>query len=386
MNKLKNKYKISVLILLIVLSLGVIFYLRGQVRPMGKEQLEAVNPPTVEERADRIVNKMSDAEKIGQLMMIGVKGTAVNDDITYMINEYHMGGIILFDRNLSDKAQVKSMTKGLQHLGGDVPLFIAIDQEGGAVIRMRQELTAPPAAAVIGANGSTSEAEKWAKKTAAELKELGINVNFAPVADVGGHDGRSYSEDPGVVTSFVRAAANGYAQSGMLYSLKHFPGIGKGGGDSHIDSSVIKADKSLLIAEDLSPFRTLVAELNPEDYFIMVSHLTYLALDEKQPASLSPIITNNLLRGEMGFQGIIITDDMEMGAVSRHYDFDVLGVKAVQAGADIVLVCHEYEHEVAVYNGMLRALENGELDRRKIDESVRKIIRMKLKKCRADSI
>ncbi len=102
-------------------------------------------------------------------------------------------------------------------------------------------------------------------------------------------------------------------------------------------------------------------------------------------ASLSPIITNNLLRGEMGFQGIIITDDMEMGAVSRHYDFDVLGVKAVQAGADIVLVCHEYEHEVAVYNGMLRALENGELDRRKIDESVRKIIRMKLKKCRADS-
>ena len=343
-----------------------------------KQQIKQENL-TIDEKVDQIVASMSQTEKLGQMVMIGIQGTKVDDDSLYMLNQYHMGGVILFDRNMESLEQVKQLTSDLQAQSNEkVPLFIGIDEEGGDVVRMAEKLTPPPSQKEIGATGDIEQAKTWAIKTAKSLKDMGINVNFAPVADVGSNDKRSYSTDANTVIDFVRAATKGYQQENIIYSLKHFPGIGKGKVDSHIDSSSIDVAKEVLMTEDILPFKTIIDESDPNDYFILVSHLKYLALDEEYPASLSSKIMTDLLRNKLGYKGIIITDDMEMGAVANHNDFRSIGVNAVKAGADIVLVCHEYEHQQEVYLGLLDAVNSGEISQERIDESVKRIIKVKL--------
>lgn len=334
---------------------------------------------TIDEKVDKIVASMSLSEKIGQMVMIGVHGTDITDDSAYMLNQYHIGGIILFDRNMRSIEQVKTFTNNLQkNANQKIPLFIGIDEEGGNVVRMKNALTPPPSQYEIGITNDAEQAKKWAIKTSQSLKEMGININFAPVADVNSNDTRSYSGDHNVVTAFVKAAATGYEHENMIYSLKHFPGIGKGKVDSHFESSMIDASKDILLSDDIIPFKTIIKENNPENYFILISHLTYTDLDNEKPASLSKKIITDLLRKELGFSGIIITDDMEMGAIANHNDFRTVGVKAVKAGVDIVMVCHEYEHETDVYLGLLDAVNNGEISLDRIDESVKRIVRAKL--------
>lgn len=378
----KQKIIGIVIIIIIVLAiLGInnrnIFNDNEQVI-QDKQQIKQENL-TIDEKVDKTVESMSQTEKLGQMVMIGIQGTKVDDDSLYMLNQYHMGGVILFDRNMESPEQVKQLTSDLQAQSNEkVPLFIGIDEEGGDVVRMAEKLTPPPSQKEIGATGDIEQAKTWAIKTAKSLKDIGINVNFAPVADVGSNDKRSYSTDANTVIDFVRAATKGYQQENIIYSLKHFPGIGKGKVDSHVDSSSIDVTKEILMAEDILPFKTIIDENDPNDYFILVSHLKYPALDEEYPASLSSKIMIDLLRNELGYKGIIITDDMEMGAVANHNDFRSIGVNAVKAGADIVLVCHEYEHQKEVYLGLLDAVNSGEISQERIDESVKRIIKVKL--------
>ena len=379
-----RKQKIIGIVIIIVIILAIlginnrnIFNGDEQVI-QDKQQIKQENL-TIDEKVDKTVESMSQTEKLGQMVMIGIQGTKVDDDSLYMLNQYHMGGVILFDRNMESPEQVKQLTSDLQAQSNEkVPLFIGIDEEGGDVVRMAEKLTPPPSQKEIGATGDIEQAKTWAIKTAKSLKDMGINVNFAPVADVGSNDKRSYSTDTNTVIDFVRAATKGYQQENIIYSLKHFPGIGKGKVDSHVDSSSIDVAKEVLMTEDILPFKTIIDENEPNDYFILVSHLKYPALDEEYPASLSSKIMTDLLRNELGYKGIIITDDMEMGAVANHNDFRSIGVKAVKAGADIVLVCHEYEHQQEVYLGLLDAVNSGEISQERIDESVKRIIKVKL--------
>ena len=379
-----RKQKIIGIVIIIVIILAIlginnrsIFNDDEQVI-QDKQQIKQENL-TIDEKVDKTVESMSQTEKLGQMVMIGIQGTKVDDDSLYMLNQYHMGGVILFDRNMENPEQVKQLTSDLQAQSNEkVPLFIGIDEEGGDVVRMAEKLTPPPSQKEIGATGDIEQAKTWAIKTAKSLKDMGINVNFAPVADVGSNDKRSYSTDTNTVIDFVRAATKGYQQENIIYSLKHFPGIGKGKVDSHVDSSNIDVVKEVLMTEDIIPFKTIIDENDPNDYFILVSHLKYPALDEEYPASLSSKIMTDLLRNELGYKGIIITDDMEMGAVANHNDFRSIGVKAVKAGADIVLVCHEYEHQQEVYLGLLDAVNSGEISQERIDESVKRIIKVKL--------
>lgn len=378
----KQKIIGIVIIIIIVLAiLGInnrnIFNDNEQII-QDKQQIKQENL-TIDEKVDKIVASMSQTEKLGQMMMIGIQGTKVDDDSLYMLNQYHMGGVILFDRNMESPEQVKQLTSDLQAQSNEkVPLFIGIDEEGGDVVRMAEKLTPPPSQKEIGSTGDIEQAKTWAVKTAKSLKDMGVNVNFAPVADVGSNDKRSYSTDTNTVIDFVRAATKGYQQENIIYSLKHFPGIGKGRVDSHVDSSNIDESKDTLMAEDIIPFKTIIDENEPNDYFILVSHLKYPALDEEYPASLSSKIMTDLLRNELGYKGIIITDDMEMGAVANHNEFRSIGVNAVKAGADIVLVCHEYEHQQEVYLGLLDAVNSSEISQERIDESVKRIIKVKL--------
>lgn len=380
-----RKKIIIIVIMIIIIILGIllnnknIFSNIEESKSAQEEIPIAQQNLTIDEKVDKIVASMSKTEKIGQMVMIGIQGTKVDDDSLYMLNQYHMGGVILFDRNMESPEQVKQLTSDLQAQSNEkVPLFIGIDEEGGDVVRMAEKLTPAPSQKEIGATGDIEQAKTWAIKTAKSLKDMGINVNFAPVADVGSNDKRSYSTDANTVIDFVRAATKGYQQENIIYSLKHFPGIGKGKVDSHIDSSSIDVAKEVLMTEDILPFKTIIDESDPNDYFILVSHLKYLALDEEYPASLSSKIMTDLLRNKLGYKGIIITDDMEMGAVANHNDFRSIGVNAVKAGADIVLVCHEYKHQQEVYLGLLDAVNSGEISQERIDESVKRIIKVKL--------
>lgn len=381
---MRKKIIIGIIIIAII-ALGIllggknIFGSAEQAQPKQEEQPVVQQNLTIDEKVDKIVASMTKTEKIGQMVMIGIQGTKVDDNSLYMLHQFHMGGVILFDRNMENPQQVRQLTKDLQAQANEkVPLFIGVDEEGGDVVRMADKLIPPPSQQEIGQTGDVQQATQWAVKTAKSLKDMGINVNFAPVADVGSNDTRSYSSDVNTVLNFVKAATEGYQQENMIYSLKHFPGIGKGQVDSHVEGSNIDASKEILMAEDILPFKTIIDENKPEDYFILVSHLNYPALDEQYPASLSSKIMTDLLRNELGYKGIIITDDMEMGAVANHNDFKTVGVRAVQAGADIVLVCHEYQHEQDVYLGLLEAVDNGQISQQRIDESVKRIVKAKL--------
>lgn len=327
---------------------------------------------------ENILQTMTLEEKIGQMMMVGFYGTEINDDVIYSLNAFHFGGIIFFDRNLENVAQSKKLADDISAAANQkLPLLFAIDEEGGRVARGRAFLEVAPSQEEIGLSGDPEVATYWARHNAQILRSIGMNINLAPVADVGSRDTRSFGDNPQTVANFVDAAANGYESENFLYTLKHFPGIGKSKIDPHAEVSSVEDSKSTLDAEDLPPFKQIIRGHDHSNFMIMVGHLKYDALDPVNSASLSPAVMTGLLRNELGFQGVVITDDLEMGAIKNNVDLASLGVKMILAGGDIALVCHNYESQQAVYNGILDAVKRGEISEERINESVRRIIRLK---------
>ena len=333
-----------------------------------------------EEKVDKLVANMSDADKVGQLLMIGIHGKTLNDDAKFMINEYRIGGIILFDRNMESKDQVKSLIADINKTGksaGLTPLFIGIDQEGGAVARMEDQLIKVPPAEELGKE-PIEQAVSLAKQSGTELKDLGFNINFAPVADLGLTYGRSFSTNPDEVVRYASAVGKAYDEAGLWYSYKHFPGIGKTDVDLHADTSVVPVSKKTLLNEDTKVFVDLVKQSKPNTYAIMVSHAMYPQIDPDHPSSLSKTIITDWLRKDMGYNGVVVTDDMDMGALGKHYTFGDMAVQSILAGSDILLVCHEYEHMQEAYNGLMKAVKDGRISKERLDESVKRILLMKM--------
>lgn len=333
-----------------------------------------------EEKVDKLVANMSDADKVGQLLMIGIHGKTLNDDAKFMLNEYRVGGIILFDRNMESKDQVKSLITDINKTGksaGLTPLFIGIDQEGGAVARMEDQLIKVPPAEEVGKE-SVEQAASLAKQVGTELKDLGFNINFAPVADLGLTYGRSFSTNPDEVVRYASAVGKAYEEAGLWYSYKHFPGIGKTDVDLHADTSVVPVSKETLLNEDTKVFVDLIKQSEPNTYAIMVSHAMYPQIDPDHPSSLSKAIITDWLRKDMGYNGVVVTDDMDMGALAKHYTFGDMAVQSILAGSDILLVCHEYEHMQEAYNGLMKAVKDGRISKERLDESVKRILLMKM--------
>ena len=335
-----------------------------------------------EEKVDKLVANMSDADKVGQLMMIGIHGKTLNDDAKFMLNEYRVGGIILFDRNMESKDQVKSLITDINKTGksaGLTPLFIGIDQEGGAVARMEDQLIKVPPAEELGKE-PIEQAVSLAKQSGTELKDLGFNINFAPVADLGLTYGRSFSTKPDDVVRYASTVSKAYDEVGLWYSYKHFPGIGKTDVDLHADTSVVPVSKETLLNEDTKVFVDLIKQSKPNTYAIMVSHAMYPQIDADHPSSLSKAIISDWLRKDMGYNGVVVTDDMDMGALAKHYTFGDMAVQSILAGSDILLVCHEYEHMQEAYNGLMKAVKDGRISKERLDESVKRILLMKMSK------
>lgn len=333
-----------------------------------------------EQKVDKLVANMSDADKVGQLMMIGIHGKSLNDDAKFMLNEYRVGGIILFDRNMESKDQVKTLITDINKAGksaGLTPLFIGIDQEGGAVARMDDKLIKVPPAEEVGKE-PVEQAAALAKEVGTELKELGFNINFAPVADLGLTYGRSYSTNPDEVVRYAGAVGKAYDEAGLWYSYKHFPGIGKTDVDLHADTSIVPVSKETLLSEDTKVFVDLIKQSKPNTYTIMVSHAMYPQIDPGHPSSLSKAIITDWLRKDMGYNGVVVTDDMDMGALAKHYTFGDMAVQSILAGSDILLVCHEYEHMQEAYNGLMKAVKDGRISKERLDESVKRILLMKM--------
>ena len=333
-----------------------------------------------EQKVDKLVANMSDADKVGQLLMIGIHGTTLNDDAKFMLNEYRVGGIILFDRNMESKDQVKTLITDINKAGksaGLTPLFLGIDQEGGAVARMDDKLIKVPPAEEVGKE-PVEQAAALAKEVGAELKDLGFNINFAPVADLGLTYGRSYSTNPDEVVRYASAVGKSYDEAGLWYSYKHFPGIGKTDVDLHADTSIVPVSKETLLSEDTKVFVDLIKQSKPNTYTIMVSHAMYPQIDPDHPASLSKAIITDWLRKDMGYNGVVVTDDMDMGALAKHYTFGDMAVQSILAGSDILLVCHEYEHMQEAYNGLMKAVKDGRISKERLDESVKRILLMKM--------
>ena len=333
-----------------------------------------------EQKVDKLVANMSDADKVGQLMMIGIHGKSLNDDAKFMLNEYRVGGIILFDRNMESKDQVKTLITDINKAGksaGLTPLFLGIDQEGGAVARMDDKLIKVPPAEEVGKE-PVEQAAALAKEVGAELKDLGFNINFAPVADLGLTYGRSYSTNPDEVVRYASAVGKSYDEAGLWYSYKHFPGIGKTDVDLHADTSIVPVSKETLLSEDTKVFVDLIKQSKPNTYTIMVSHAMYPQIDPDHPSSLSKTIITDWLRKDMGYNGVVVTDDMDMGALAKHYTFGDMAVQSILAGSDILLVCHEYEHMQEAYNGLMKAVKDGRISKERLDESVKRILLMKM--------
>lgn len=333
-----------------------------------------------EQKVDKLVANMSDADKVGQLMMIGIHGKSLNDDAKFMLNEYRVGGIILFDRNMESKDQVKTLITDINKTGksaGLTPLFLGIDQEGGAVARMDDKLIKVPPAEEVGKE-PVEQAAALAKEVGTELKDLGFNINFAPVADLGLTYGRSYSTNPDEVVRYAGAVGKSYDEAGLWYSYKHFPGIGKTDVDLHADTSIVSVSKETLLSEDTKVFVDLIKQSKPNTYTIMVSHAMYPQIDPDHPSSLSKTIITDWLRKDMGYNGVVVTDDMDMGALAKHYTFGDMAVQSILAGSDILLVCHEYEHMQEAYNGLMKAVKDGRISKERLDESVKRILLMKM--------
>ena len=363
--------------------LGVLFWLGVlpsvvSAQSVPSSSLAAGGGQSGEAVVEQTLAGMSLEEKVGQMVMIGIQGTVLDAASRQQLQAIHAGGVILYDPNMQTREQVRQLNQQLQQeYGNKIPLFLGVDEEGGRVARMTNELTPPLSEEALGRTGHPLAAKASAVQTARALKALGFNLNFAPVADVGSGRERSFSTAPAIAADFVEQAAGGYEQEKMLYTLKHFPGIGKGHADTHLDRVVVDAPLEQLQTEDLLPFQRVLQKYPQHHYLVMVSHVLYTAIDAENPASLSWEVQTRLLRNQLGYQGIIITDAMEMGALSKYYSFAEMGVKAVQAGVDILLVCHGYDHERTVYESVLQAVRKGTIPEQRIDASVRRILQVK---------
>jgi beta-N-acetylhexosaminidase len=328
--------------------------------------------------------QMSTDEKLGQMLMFGFFGRMVTPGLRAMITEQHIGNIILLPENAGRPEQVRALTDSYQELARaanrGIALLVAADQEGGSRITLVDGFTPPPRNADVGATRSRDYAGHVAAATAAELRAAGVNMNLAPVLDVNDNPAnpviawRSYGPDPALVSDLGAAAIHAYQAAGVVPTAKHFPGHGNTDQDSHVTRPTVSRSRADLERIELAPFRRAVAE---EVEVIMTAHVVYPALDAEHPATLSRAVLTGLLREQMGYDGVILTDDFTMAGVLDGYGAGAAAVLAVEAGADMVMVVATEARQYEVLDALRRAVDDGRLSTERINTSVRRILRLK---------
>ena len=325
-------------------------------------------------------------EQIGQVLAVGFYQPTPSQEIIELIQKYHVGNIIFFQRNIQNIQQVHELTNRLQMIareaGHRYPLLIMIDQENGMVRRFGQNTTIFPGNMALGAIGSEQIAYDIALATGRELQSLGINMNLAPVLDVNNNPAnpvigvRSFGEDPQLVARLGAAMVRGYRATGIITCLKHFPGHGDTAVDSHLALPVIPYGMERLEAIELVPFKSAIAS-GADSVMIAHMYLPALMQNEMVPATISHAVVTELLRKKLGFPGLIVSDCMEMQAVSDIVGTEQGTVGALQAGIDLVLVSHQYARQRGSIEAVQAAIQNGVLSEERVQEAAEHVLQLK---------
>ncbi|MEO3887038.1 beta-N-acetylhexosaminidase [Nonomuraea sp. B5E05] len=353
-------------------------------------------PPQTPDRPDPVKSalaEMSVAEKVGQLFMPVLYGTSASsvsgeNQARYgaqtpakVIRKYHLGGVILFPQNVKSSRQVVGLTNGMQRAARGVPLLVATDQENGLVSRMSALMTEFPGAGEIGAKKDLSLSRAVAAATGRELRALGVNLDFAPVADVNVNPGnpvigrRAFGDDPKKVAKMVSAAVKGFDDAKIAATVKHFPGHGDTTVDSHSGLPVIEHTKAEWERIDAPPFKAAIAAGVDA---VMSAHIVFPKLDPSgDPATLSKPILTGLLREKLGFKGVISTDALNMGGARTKYDDGEVAVRAVLAGADLLLMPNDLPE---AHRAVLAAVKSGRISEQRLDQSVTRLLTLKQSK------
>jgi beta-N-acetylhexosaminidase len=327
-------------------------------------------------------NTFSSEQLAGQRLMVGFDGIGLNADLKFLIAQVKAGGIILFARNLQTPDQIKGLCLAVQDYArdcGQPPLFIAIDQEGGQVARLKEPFTQFPGNPHM---KSRADAVQFAEVTAAELKQVGVNMNMAPVMDVAPLDfnsimaKRAFGGDPAWVSSLGVKVIEHLQRNQIMAVAKHFPGIGRTILDSHQELPVLENDIVDLKRFDLIPF---AASIQQNVSGMMLSHVFYPKIDPQWPASLSREIAHDLLRKQMGFEGLVMTDDLDMGAVAKHFDIQTAIHQILAADIDLALICHQGPNIEIAFEEILKTLTDSEKMKARGIESAARIMGMKRK-------
>ena len=333
-----------------------------------------------------LMESMSVEEKIGQMIMVGFDGQSLTPELESHLNEIHAGNVIFLGRNYANPQQMWEFTSALQRMASRRPapvgLFTAIDQEGGVVARLLNGVTVFPGNMALGATAQTHYARRAAEVTAQEMLQLGLNMNLAPVLDVNNNPGnpaigvRSYGESPELVAAMGAEAVAASQSAGVLATAKHFPGKGDVTVDSHIDLPHVAHSRERLNRVELAPFQAAIAAGVGA---IMTAHVTFPAIEPEPllPATMSQKVLQGLLREELGFRGIIITDDLFMGAISKSYGLAEAAIRSINAGADIVLMCHKPDEQAIAIKAVWEAARSGRISMDTIDSSVRRVLSVK---------
>ncbi len=328
------------------------------------------------------IKALTNEQIAGQRLMVGFNGTGLNDDLKFLIDTINVGGIILFAGNLSSPQQIKDLCFSAQEYAleqDQPPLFISIDQEGGQVARLKAPFTQFPGNSKM---RGEEDAVNFAKITAKELTEVGINMNMAPVLDVAPKGIQSimaervFGNDPIWVSKLGVKVIEHLQQNKIMSVAKHFPGIGRTTVDSHLDMPLLNADITDLEAVDLLPFKEAIKH---NVAGIMLSHIFYEKIDSIWPASLSILIAKDLLRKQMRFNGLIMTDDLDMGAIKKNYNIKTIIQQILSADIDIALICHKGPDIEEAFYEILNSLKDSQKIMAKGMESVERILKVKQK-------
>src|ERR671939_1205344 len=314
-------------------------------------------------------------QQIGQLLFIGLPGTEFDAEARSLVEHVKPGGVIIFGRNVAAAEQLRGLLDEVREVSPVEPLF-GIDQEGGLVDRLRKICTPMPSARTIRQHGDLAGARALGRITGEILRLLGFNMNFAPVMSIMTDDrdllsnglySRSYGRSPGEVLGYTMVYLRGLQGTGLLGCAKHFPGIGAGEVDTHDEMAVIHLTHDDLMAQDLAPYIELFQREDNMVRAVMVSHGGFPKIDIHRgvaggrlvPASINESIVTTLLREELGFAGLVVTDDLEMGAIAKHCEIEEAALRAVLAGEDMILVCARPDIIRRAYDALLRAAHAG---------------------------
>ena len=318
---------------------------------------------------------------IGQLLIGSLPATTIPAEMRSLAREFSLGGVTLFGRNIEAPEQVAELAHDLQSLSTELPLWVAVDQEGGRVARLRAPFTEWPPMAVLGRSGDAALAYRFGAALASELKAVGISLDYAPVLDIHTNSrnpvigDRALSENAEAVARLGAAIVRGLQENGVAACGKHFPGHGDTSVDSHLDLPIVEHPPDRLRRVEFVPFREAIAAGVAT---IMTAHILVPSLDEEKPATLSRRIVYDLLRDELNFEGVILSDDLEMKALARNYSVPESAVQAILAGCDGVLICralsddrgHDIEVQAAALEALVYAVEDGTIPYKRVEDAL----------------